>query len=267
VLTSVYAYLSKISPMTVLLVYLASIPAFALVFCVLPGRHFYAPYAHLEPSAIADATAVKRNIAASMVQSFTRHNESANGWQIATIDTETVDLGADPQKELNFTAYYFAVKFKDGIETASEGGPFTTRVSLLKSETPGRPGWIVCHQVSLPSDAAAVRPAPFDKHLLFRPPDGLPMRVDSLCWGGSEEIAMQKLLIGWAGNPRALSGFWWRMLYFSATTITTVGFGDIVPITTTARSLTALEAIAGWLVAGLFLNSLASRIAASHRSV
>ncbi len=263
-LTTVYANLSKISPMTVLLVYLAFIPAFAVVFCGLPGRTFYAPYAHLEPSALADATAVKRNIAASMVQSFAEHDESANGWRIATIDTETIDLGADPQKELSFTAYYFAVKYKDGEETAAEGGPLTTRVSLLKSATPSRPGWIVCHQVSLPSDGATVRPASFDKHLLFRPPDGVPLQVDSLCWGANEEIAMQKLLNGWSGDPRALSGFWWRMLYFSATTITTVGFGDIVPITTTARALTALEAIAGWLLAGLFLNSLALRIAKSH---
>jgi hypothetical protein len=66
------------------------------------------------------------------------------------------------------------------------------------------------------------------------------------------------------GDPTGLSGFWWRMLYFSSTTITTVGFGDIVPITTAARALTAIEAIAGWLLAGLFLNSLASRIARSR---
>jgi len=75
---------------------------------------------------------------------------------------------------------------------------------------------------------------------------------------------MQNLLAGWSGDPKGLSGFWWRMLYFSATTITTVGFGDIVPITTTARAFTAIEAIAGWLLAGLFLNSLASRIARNH---
>ena len=49
------------------------------------------------------------------------------------------------------------------------------------------------------------------------------------------------------------------MLYFSATTITTVGFGDILPLSATARALAGLEAIAGWLVAGLFLNAIAWR--------
>lgn len=44
-------------------------------------------------------------------------------------------------------------------------------------------------------------------------------------------------------------------------TITTVGYGDTIPLTTTARILTAIEAIAGWVLAGLFLNALAVKIA------
>jgi len=53
-----------------------------------------------------------------------------------------------------------------------------------------------------------------------------------------------------------------RMLYFSATTITTVGFGDIVPLTDRARILVGLEAITGILIIGLFLNALAHEISA-----
>lgn len=48
-----------------------------------------------------------------------------------------------------------------------------------------------------------------------------------------------------------------RMFYLSAVTITTLGYGDIVPTSSTARLLVSLEAILGILVAGLFLNSLA----------
>lgn len=51
-----------------------------------------------------------------------------------------------------------------------------------------------------------------------------------------------------------------RMLYFSAITICTVGFGDIVPITDSARLLVASEALFGIILIGLFLNSLASKI-------
>ena len=47
------------------------------------------------------------------------------------------------------------------------------------------------------------------------------------------------------------------LLYLSAVTITTLGFGDIVPITRLARLAVGLEATWGIFVAGLFLNSLA----------
>lgn len=51
-----------------------------------------------------------------------------------------------------------------------------------------------------------------------------------------------------------------RMVYFSTMTITTVGYGDIVPLSTAMRTSAAFEAIAGILTIGLFLNSLALRI-------
>jgi len=50
-----------------------------------------------------------------------------------------------------------------------------------------------------------------------------------------------------------------RMFYFSTVTITTLGFGDIVPITDNARTLTSIEAILGVVVIGLFLNSLSKK--------
>jgi hypothetical protein len=57
------------------------------------------------------------------------------------------------------------------------------------------------------------------------------------------------------GFPSSASGSFERMLYLSAMTITTVGYGDILPITTTARMLVASEAVLGVTVAGLFLGA------------
>lgn len=68
-----------------------------------------------------------------------------------------------------------------------------------------------------------------------------------------------------AGDPHYASGLWWRMAYFSAVTITTVGFGDIAPVTTQARVFVAAEAILGIIFVGLFLNALATRWAAIRR--
>ena len=50
-----------------------------------------------------------------------------------------------------------------------------------------------------------------------------------------------------------------RMLYFSAVTITTIGYGDIVPITPGARMAVTFEAIFGAVFIGLFFGSMAPR--------
>ncbi len=61
---------------------------------------------------------------------------------------------------------------------------------------------------------------------------------------------------GVKGFASGISGNFVRMLYLSAVTITTLGFGDVVPITTTSRLLVSIEAILGIVLIGLFLNAL-----------
>jgi len=62
---------------------------------------------------------------------------------------------------------------------------------------------------------------------------------------------------GFAGRA---TGSFWRMVYLSTVTITTVGYGDIVPITTVTRTLIATEAVLGMLIIGLYLNALSHRL-------
>lgn len=56
------------------------------------------------------------------------------------------------------------------------------------------------------------------------------------------------------GNDR----FGSLLMYFSFTTLTTLGYGDIFPVTPIARSLTNLEAIFGQLYPAIFLARLVS---------
>ncbi|MGB2823800.1 MAG: potassium channel family protein, partial [Phycisphaerae bacterium] len=61
------------------------------------------------------------------------------------------------------------------------------------------------------------------------------------------------------------SGAFWRMLYFSVVTQTTLGYGEIAPITSTARTLVAAQSIFGIILVGMFLNSVGQRILAKTR--
>ena len=62
------------------------------------------------------------------------------------------------------------------------------------------------------------------------------------------------------GFPVRLEHNYWRMLYFSVATITTLGLGDIVPVTMRARMAVASEAVVAVVLIGLFLSALANGI-------
>jgi len=68
------------------------------------------------------------------------------------------------------------------------------------------------------------------------------------------------------GFPYYSSGNYERMLYLSAMIITTVGSGDILPVSRRARLAVSVEAVFGIIVIGLFLNSLAAKIVNAKRT-
>jgi hypothetical protein len=67
------------------------------------------------------------------------------------------------------------------------------------------------------------------------------------------------------GDPSSEGDPFWRFLYLSAITITTLGFGDITPVSNSARLLVGLEAVLGVAFAGLFLNRAAQNLRREKR--
>lgn len=59
------------------------------------------------------------------------------------------------------------------------------------------------------------------------------------------------------GNQANFSGRYFVSLYFSTVIITTLGFGDIYPISESAQLVVLIESIWGMVIIGLFLNSIA----------
>lgn len=85
--------------------------------------------------------------------------------------------------------------------------------------------------------------------------------------------AMSYVLVGWldpaafmfttgAGKAQAMRGF--TSFYFSFITLSTVGYGDIVPVGNVARMLAALEGVTGSLFLGILIARLVSLYSAEE---
>ena len=59
----------------------------------------------------------------------------------------------------------------------------------------------------------------------------------------------------WSGD-RGYEVLWSDLLYFSFTALTTVGYGDITPVTSSVRSLASLESVAGVLYLAIIISKL-----------
>lgn len=69
-------------------------------------------------------------------------------------------------------------------------------------------------------------------------------------------MKINDLVLASNGRPIDLKRNIFRMMYFSTVTITTLGYGDIVPVTSLARFFVFLESIIGIILIGLFINSV-----------
>ena len=78
-----------------------------------------------------------------------------------------------------------------------------------------------------------------------------------LIWGVMYAVIGTHSPDAFAGHPGASVGLadW---MYFSFVTLTTVGYGDITPVTTGARSLAMLEALVGQLYPAVIIARLVS---------
>ena len=80
--------------------------------------------------------------------------------------------------------------------------------------------------------------------------------LSALKFDNDEEKWLVSFVDAYQGFPSKIENSYGRMLYLSAITITTVGFGDIVPITDFCRIMLAFEAILGIIVSGCFVTTI-----------
>lgn len=74
--------------------------------------------------------------------------------------------------------------------------------------------------------------------------------------GDGAAVTLEDYLLAREGLPIRSEGGFGRFLYFSVVTITTLGYGDIVPVTDRARAVVGAQSMFGVVIAGLFINAV-----------
>ena len=265
------------------LIYLGVLLAFAVVYHMFVPRGFYHPTAHLEPSLQAEATAILREIRAEMVGAIADGTDSARvelgSWRL---DTSSITLSTLQPDSLGFS-FRLGAFAKKPIPRGEAVGVIDAyvRVSLEaisdRFRQLGRREWLYLpiEEVSLDSAFRQDLTEGAVARRLF------PERRSDSSWSLDESTGTLKvdmdlagflrcthalrrrlaaLVEGMRGFPSRVPGAFCRMLYVSASVMTSTTFGDVVPVTTAARGLVTLQAVLSVIIVGLFINSIAHYI-------
>jgi hypothetical protein len=270
-LTRLPGVIAAVHPLVYILIYLLLIPVFACLYYLMPAGSFYAPYAHLEPTTTSDLSRIGNIISGALHRSVGTKDIEVEGWKL-------IRFGIFGSRSADGSLVTFNIlgTFEKPDATVGGGGKTQPMGILLPCQLPAigsiligprpdntadimRP--ILLDVSTYPPDFQKVQTEFFNK--IFEMP--YPPTGGGLILTREEDSELAQLLNGLQGDPIALSNALPRMLYFSAIVTTTVGFGDIVPMTTMARLFVAIQAVLGISVAGLFLTAIAFR--ASHRTI
>jgi hypothetical protein len=253
-------------------VYLALIPAFASMYQLMPGA-FYHSTVHLEPTFRAEQQAISAELEKSIIDSLAYLRKKAEDpraiWRLEDEELTVHDLTATPDGMVRFSLSGTLYGPRNSVMVRGlsielspwQKEPYTSRNASF---------------AMLPACYADYKDNAYDPDV----GDLLPYRRDLSDDGARAFIittpgcgglltvsrTLLRRLQGYSLASRGLAGYsprsFGRMLYLSAVTLTTTGFGDIVPLTEKARTLVTSEAILGVILVGLFLNALAHEIVA-----
>lgn len=235
-LNKIYLYISSRNPFTYMLIYLALVPVYAYAYYCCQGG-FFAPYSHLEPNWIEHSNSIALLLKKSLKYSSVYSN--------IPDDINIKEVSTDGQ-ELDFTikTSYVPKELHMFTYLKEAGILYTNRDERM----------IGCHYFYIyrkQGDMAEWE----NQNILFYSRSIL--QFIGLSESESNEVnAYVKSFNGLGPNVNDDIA---RMGYLSAVVVTTLGLGDIVPLTPLARGLVGSEAIFGVLFAGLFLNALAYR--------
>ena len=232
--------------------YLICIPTFAIIYSQFPGE-FYHSTAHFEPSLAADQKTLERAIAIAIKKNFVaKHGGESltisvgrdDRWRDGTVSVEDISVHfLPPPPSENYPRLSFETMQVTVVADLLYGDQ---QIDIMALQVKGSGFAATAPYVAFPCPSIGSPPLP-----VAGPTDAclvLDRRVRD---------RLEAYLEARRGFPsRNTSSHFSRMFYFSAVTITTLGYGDIVPLTAQARGWVTLEIVLGPVLFGLFLNSL-----------
>jgi hypothetical protein len=253
-------------PLVYACIYLLLIPTFALFYTLLP-YHFYHSTAKFEYSVLnPKADEILDNLK-SIIQNNYENNYGfkVNVNSPKIIDIQNISLSS--LKSENDRFYFklcyselFKVKPQDSVYAYSYGCydlSFSHKPFLVTID-PKTNQQIIYKEIKIENPEIKIDTQYFRndiKDLFYSKEYHVPLiKIDNGLDNKLNEFG--RTLYGF---PTSFCDNYWRMFYFSSVTITTLGFGDIVPVTNKARNLISVEAILGVVLIGLFLNALSRR--------
>jgi hypothetical protein len=267
-------------PSFLLIGYVLCIPGFAFVFwSVCPGD-FYAPYAHLEPTWQGEELRAAGVLETTLERASKDHlskrskitleeyrllDKKLTDHMVKIEHLRVFDVRTDG-KSLSFQVAFEVQAEPDAVAGPSglvdidlsvsgrlitpASAPEVLEIPTEFSIAGFHPGAII-GELQGPHNSIET----FSFQSLFRPTffdEG--KRVIYL--DEAEANTLRVFFDECTGVSYGIGGSYPRMLYFSIVVITTLGLGDIVPLTWLARILVGGEAVIGVLIAGLFFYAI-----------
>ena len=266
------------------LLYFALIPIYTWIYVQLPGEFYHANVSR-EPMVYKDEERISKELQKEIVDTFQsnfKEKTVVNDWSIDAKDFRVLFLKATDkgtEVEIRFklaakltdtshqrgslfidpTITFFA---KEGYESSSgndgEDDSKKVRYKPVKVDIPDVPFWNKQENHRFAKAFFPTQSASVTQSENGAGQDDSPTSLPNVTMPISKRLDDEILNLGNGiqGDPSKLSGHYERMFYLSAVTITTLGYGDISPLTTRARLWISSEAIFGIVVIGLFLNAL-----------
>jgi hypothetical protein len=256
------------SPLKWLVLYVALVPAFASGYSLLPPGSLHDSNIELEPSLVADAYRLLPSLTPTIRERVSDATWKASGFELrivpGTVLVTGIDHSTDGRLLLKLDGECVTVgsnhpgvlsKFWEWVELSHESETVQHELSTLA---------YAGYEAVLVNGSESKAPAPLSPPVsaLLPPAVGGPLPINRPGVGlfvvtPSANRTLVRFFKAAEGDPSFASGLWLRMLYLSETTITTLGLGDITPVSGTARLAVGLEPLIGIVLIGMFVNALA----------